>query len=133
QIYADGNVAHRVKLTGDLRRDGSRQDARGNTLGTFSYNSIADLDANRPASFTRTLNAPTRLAGAWNGFVALGDLWRLSDAVQLRYGARVEGNVFTDPPAYNPAVDAAFGARTDHAPNTVHVSPRFGLNWTVPG
>ena len=45
------------------------------------------------------------------------------------YGARVEGNLFTDTPDYNPAVNAAFGARTDNAPNTVHVSPRFGFTW----
>jgi len=131
QFYPAGYSTHRIKLTADARLDGISQDQLGNRLGTFSYNSLADLAANRPASFNRTLNAPTRHGAAWNGFVALGDLWRIAPSVQMLYGARVEGNVFTDLPEYNPAVSSMFGARTDFGPNTFAVLPRLGVTWNV--
>lgn len=129
KFYVSGRSAHRVKLNADLRLDGVREDANPNTFGTFAFNSLAELAANRPTSFTRTLNLPTRRGGEWNGFVALGDLWRKSQTFQLLYGARIEGNHFTSTPAFNPLVESTFGLRTDHAPNTVHVSPRAGFTW----
>ncbi|HVB31859.1 MAG TPA: hypothetical protein VNE60_10075, partial [Gemmatimonadaceae bacterium] len=61
------------------------------------------------------------------------DLWRVNQTLQVMYGARLEGNAFTDAPAYNPAVASAFGARTDHAPNSIHVSPRIGFTWIRSG
>src|SRR6185369_7874057 len=100
-----------------------------NTLGGFSYNSLADLAANTPASFTRVLNAPERHGAAWNGFLAVGDLWRASPSLQLAAGLRAEGNAFADKPAYNAEVETLFGARTDFAPNTLHLSPRLGFTW----
>lgn len=129
QFFAPGHTAHRVKLNTDLRFDGVRQEANTNAFGTFSYNSLADLAANSPTSFTRTLNSPTRTGGEWNGFVSVGDLWRKSQTFQLLYGARLEGNHFTEVPAYNPLVQSTFGAQTDRAPNTVHLSPRLGFTW----
>ncbi len=133
QLYAQGKQAHRIKLTGDARLDGYSQDIASNGLGTFSYNSLADLSANTPSTFTRTLESPTRTGGEWNGFAALSDLWRVSQNLQVMYGARAEGNVFTAAPAYNPEIETLFGVRTDHAPNTVHVSPRIGFTWNKTG
>jgi len=88
-----------------------------------------DLAANRATSFTRTLSSPARTGGEWNGFASIGDLWRVSPTFSLLYGARIEANAFTSAPAYNPAVEQAFGARTDHAPDTWHASPRLGFTW----
>ncbi len=133
QLYPPGAAAHRVKLDADLRFDHFAQDLLANPLGAFMYNSLSDLATNQPASFTRTLNARTTLGGAWNAALALGDLWRASPSLQLLYGVRLEGNAYVDPPAYNPAVDAQFGERTDHAPESVHLSPRLGLTYALPG
>jgi hypothetical protein len=133
QLYPAGASRHRIKLTSDSRLDGYTQDVFGNQLGTFSFNSLADLAANSPASFTRTLNAPTRTGGEWNGFLALGDLWRVSQNLQVMYGGRLEANAFTAAPAFNPAVESAFGAQTNMAPATFHVSPRFGFTLNRPG
>lgn len=124
-------AAHRVTLTADSRLDGIRQDANPNPAGTFMFNSLGDLAANQPTSFTRTLNTPTQTSGEWNGFVALGDLWRKSQTFQLLYGARLEANRFTSAPPNNPTVDSLFGLRTDHVPNTVHLSPRIGFTWVL--
>jgi hypothetical protein len=135
QLYPASASRHRIKLTADSRLDGYNQNLVGNQLGTFSFNSLADLAANSPASFTRTLNAPTRTGGEWNGFLALGDLWRASQNLQVMYGGRLEGNAFTAGPAFNPAVESAFGggARTDDAPAMLHFSPRFGFTLNRPG
>ena len=129
QLYPPGRATHRVKLSADARYDAFAQDVFSNRLGTFSYSSLGDLAANQPASFTRTLDAPTRRGGEWNAFGALGDLWRVSQHLQVIYGARVDGNAFTSAPALNPALLQALGVRTDHAPNGVGVSPRLGFTW----
>src|SRR5262249_58177506 len=71
QFYPAGASRHRIKLTADSRLDGYTQDLFGNQLGTFSFNSLADLAANTPASFTRTLNAPIPTGGDGNGFAPL--------------------------------------------------------------
>jgi hypothetical protein len=129
KFYASGREDHGVKITADVRYDGYRSRIESNPFGTFTFASLDDLRAGTPTSFTRSLNAPTRSGGAWNGFVAIGDNWRPSRTFQMMYGARIEGNAFTSAPAYNAAVDNLFGARTDHAPASVHVSPRVGFTW----
>ncbi|MEO8622501.1 MAG: carboxypeptidase regulatory-like domain-containing protein [bacterium] len=133
QFYANNTPAHRVKLSGDARLDGYSQAIAPNTLGTFSYNSLADLAANNAVSFTRTLNAPERTGAEWNAFLALSDLWRISPNWQVLYGARLEGNAFTKAPLLNADVQQRFGARTDFAPNGVAVSPRFGFTYNRTG
>lgn len=133
QFYASGTPRHRVKLSGDVRLDGYTQTITPNSLGTFSYNSLGDLAANTPSSFTRTLNSPVRAGAEWNAFLAASDLWRISPAWQVLYGARLEGNAFTGTPANNPALAQAVGARTDFAPNTIHISPRLGFNYNRSG
>ena len=129
QLYPPGQATHRVKLAADARFDAYSQDVSNNALGTFAYNSLADLAANRPASFTRTLSTPTRTGGEWNGFVSVGDLWRVNPQWQLIYGLRAEGNAFTKRPPLNPALESALGVRNDDAPNTLALSPRLGANW----
>jgi hypothetical protein len=133
QFYASGTPRHRIKLSGDVRLDGYRLQITPNSLGTFSYNSLADLANAAPSSFTRTLNAPDRSGAEWNGFVAASDLWRINPSWQILYGARVEGNAFTKAPPNNPAVEQLFGARTDNAPSSFHISPRFGFNYNRTG
>lgn len=129
EFYAQGRQTHRVKLNADSRFDAESQQLSSNSLGSYFYNSLADLAANQPASFSRTLRTPTANGSVWNGFVAAGDLWRVSPNLQLMYGARLEANRYTSAPALNPAVQSTFGFRTDAVPNTVHLSPRIGFTW----
>ena len=128
-----GAAAHRIKLGVDITGRELRLDQTLNQLGTFLYPSLAALAAEQPESFTRTL-APLAQAGtAWNGAVYLGDTWRTAGGLQLAYGARVEGAQFDGAPAYNAAVDSAFGVRTDRIPSEWHVSPRAGFTWMFGG
>ncbi len=133
QFYAHDRKTHRVKFNADSRFDGVSQQTSSNSLGAFSFNSLGELAANEPASYTRSLNAPTLHGSVWNGFAALSDLWRVSPNLQLMYGARLEANRYTSVPAYNPAVQSTFGLRTDAAPNSVHISPRLGFTWVHQG
>ena len=124
------NNRHRLKLTTDLRREWATQDLDANSLGTFFYNSISDLGADRPASFTRTLGVTQRDEAEYLGAVSLGDAYRPSDALQVQYGVRVDGNRFAAHPQRNADVEHAFGVRNDRAPDGVFVSPRVGFAWT---
>lgn len=134
QFYPASHTAHRIRLNADSRVDGFSERAAANTFGSFSYQSLADFAAGRPSSFTRTLSSPRRSASEWNGFLSLGDNWKKSSTFQMLFGARLEGNRYLKRPDYNLDVDRLFGVRTDHVPNSVHISPRLGFTWaTKPG
>lgn len=122
---------HRFRLGGLYDGDRFEQDQTSNRYGTFYFNSLADLDSLKPASFTRTLAPRLRSGTSRNGAVYLGDTWRRSAALQLTYGLRLEGSHFIGAPSYNPAVDSLFGYRTDRFPSEIHLSPRIGFTWTI--
>ena len=124
------NNKHRLKYTTELRHDQYSQDLTTNQLGTFSFNSLADLDAGRPAVFSRQLTPRTRSDGVYIGSLSLGDSYRPSDDLQVQYGLRVDGNKFDAEPLYNSDVDRLFGARNDRVPNKAYLSPRIGFSWT---
>jgi hypothetical protein len=122
---------HRWKLTTDLRRDSYSQDQTNNRLGTFTYNSLADLASNTPALYTRALLPRAREGDQVVGAVSLGDSYRMNPNFQLQYGVRVDGNRFGAAPDYNPQVEQLFGVRNDEVPNRLYISPRIGFSWTV--
>ncbi len=124
-----GGGAHRFKLGALLNADRSTVGQIANRYGSFHYNSLADLDANRPSQFTRTIAGRDRLAGSDNVALYLGDAWRRSSALQLTYGLRLEGTRFPREPEFNPDVETLFGRRTDGSPSEVHLSPRFGFTY----
>src|SRR5207249_2321638 len=96
------------------------------------YVSVEHTDAGgQPSSFTRTLERLDRAGTSWNEALYLGDTWRMSDRLQLTYGARLEATEFRGAPGYNPTLDSLFGVRTDRIPREVHASPRFGFTWTL--
>lgn len=120
---------HRIKLTTELRRDAFSQNQQINTLGSFRYNSLADLEADRPTSFDRLLAPRVRSGSQFIGGLSLGDSWRKSDDFQLQYGLRLDGNHFSSTPTHNPELEAAFGVRNDQVPNHAYLSPRIGFSW----
>ncbi|MEX2179974.1 MAG: TonB-dependent receptor [Gemmatimonadaceae bacterium] len=124
------NNKHRLKLASELRHESSDQLLAINTLGTFTYNSLADLEANAPSSFTRQLSPRQRDINQLVGGVSLGDSYRPRSNVQLSYGVRLDGSRFLTAPAYNAAIDALYGLRNDRLPNRLYLSPRMGFSWT---
>lgn len=129
RFYTSRRSSHRVQLTATSRLDGFSRSGPSDELGTFSFNSLADLYANVPSAFTRTFNERSGSARVWNAFAAVGDYWRKSQTLQLQYGVRLEANRFLDRPKNNPEVERVFGARTNRLPAGFHASPRLGFTW----
>ncbi|HEX6965174.1 MAG TPA: carboxypeptidase regulatory-like domain-containing protein [Gemmatimonadaceae bacterium] len=101
-----------------------------NPFGMFTFQSLDDLKANRPSSYSRILSSRTRSTSAVSGSLWLGDEWRPSNSFQLETGARLDVARSGTEPAYNPTVNALFGVRTDRIPRDVGISPRIGFSWT---
>src|SRR5438445_36866 len=121
---------HRIKFTTELRRDAFTQNQQVNTLGSFTFNSLADLEAQRPSSFSRQLAPRIRTGSQFIRGLSLGDSYKRSDAPELQYGIRLDGNHFSATPTFNPDLAAVFGERNDRAPNHVYFSPRIGFSWS---
>jgi hypothetical protein len=122
---------HRVRLGGVFNSSASTQEAVNNRFGTYTFNSLAALEEGRAASFTRALTTRERESGGVNAALYAGDTWRPLDRLQLTYGARLEGSAVASQPAYNPAVEAVFGHRTDAIPGELRVSPRVGFSYNL--
>jgi hypothetical protein len=128
--WFSANNKHRLKLTSELRHENADQLLAINTLGTFTYNSLADLEANRPASFTRALSPRTRDIGQMVGGISLGDSYRRTSNLQIVYGARLDGTRYLSTPALNTSLRGLYGLRNDRLPNRLYVSPRVGFSWS---
>ena len=124
------NNKHRVKFTSEFRRDAFDQDQTTNALGTFFFNSLADLQSNRPASFTRALSPRIQSASQTVGAISLGDSYRRTPNLQIQYGVRFDGNLFSTEPLLNSSLEQLLGVRNDVVPNRVYASPRIGFSWT---
>jgi hypothetical protein len=120
---------HRVRATLNVRTDAFSQDQYSNRRGTYTFNSIADFEANRPASFSRVFADRNASASAMTGVMSLGDEWRPNSRLQVLYGVRLDASRFGTAPAYNPVVDTSFQVRTDFTPRLLDVSPRVGFYW----
>ncbi len=121
---------HRIKFTTELRRDAFTQNQQTNTLGSFTFNSLAALEAQQPASFSRQLAPRIRSGSQFIGGMSLGDSYKKNDDLQIQYGVRLDGNHFSATPTFNPDLQAVFGERNDRAPNHVYFSPRIGFSWS---
>jgi len=128
--WFSGNNKHRIKFTSELRRDALNQNQQTNLLGSFTFNSLAELEAQQPSSFTRQLSPRVITASQYVGGLSLGDSYKKSDDLQLQYGVRLDGNRFNSRPDANPALEQVFGERNDQVPNHLYFSPRVGFSWS---
>ncbi len=128
-----GDLRHRLKLGVLFRAENTDDVAGRNQFGTYTYNSLGDLETGNPASFVRVVSPEVRRSLAYEFAVYAGDVWIPTRPFQLSYGLRLERSAFGNPPAYNPAVDVAFGRETNALPSEFDVSPRVGFTWTVGG
>jgi hypothetical protein len=99
-----GEGAHRIKLGALINIARFGQNITPNQQGVFTYNSLSAFQADSPSTFTRNFNVQNTEAHAVNGAVYLGDAWRKGQ-LQITYGARVEGSVYSGAPAYDPTID----------------------------
>ena len=91
---------------GDVERLARAQHVgrRARRSGTFSFNSLADLEAGRPASYTRTLSSIHFPSDQLTAGVSIGDAWRPTSTVQVQYGVRADANRFLFQSDVQPAV-----------------------------
>lgn len=123
--------AHRIKLGALWNTTAFEEETATNRYGTFTFLSLADLEAGRAASFTRALAGRTTRGNGWNAALYLGDAWRPSPTLQLVYGLRLEASGLGEHPRRDPEIEARFGLRTDHLPTEIRLSPRLGFTWRV--
>ena len=128
--WFSANNKHRLKLTSELRYETADLESSFNALGTFTYNSLADLQANAPASFSRTLSPRTRDIKQLVEGVSLGDSYRRTPNLQLTYGVRMDAAQFLTTPNANLSLDTLYGLKNNNLPDAVYFSPRAGFSWT---
>ncbi|MEO7082970.1 MAG: carboxypeptidase-like regulatory domain-containing protein [Gemmatimonadaceae bacterium] len=128
QWFSNDNK-HTIKIASSVSREHNTSDVAA-SLGAFSFNSLADLDAGSPAAYTRTLSSIHFPSDQVTAGLSVGDAWRPTSTVQVQYGVRADGNRFLTRPSFNAAVRDTFGIRNDVAPNRVNFSPRVGMQWT---
>lgn len=133
--------AHTFDLYVDLRHEHFTRTSGNNEFGTFVFNSLADFASGTPTSFDRHFGGNQSAGSAWTGTVALGDVYvhgpqaRASllgvadEGLRIQYGLRADFQRFDEQPAYNALVDSVLGARNDHVPNRVALSPMIGFTW----
>ena len=126
-----GYQIHRLKLGGSLERSSDVQRSTDDLLGVFTFASLADLEANRPERYERALVPREARTGTLNAGLYIGDTWRVSQPLELTLGLRWDRWSLDQRPAYNPAVEQAFGRRTDIAPHASALSPRIGFNYRL--
>jgi len=124
---------HRIKVGFLVNHATGHSDVSEEKNGVYFFNSLADFAANNPALFTRVLDASLRKSSRTGGAFYVGDAWQPAPGLEFDYGARLEGSSYGDAPARNPAVEAAFGIRTDRFPSEKRLSPRFGFTYASGG
>ncbi|AMW06320.1 carboxypeptidase-like regulatory domain-containing protein [Gemmatimonas phototrophica] len=129
-VWNAGGRKHRFKTSAWVRGDGLTQEGLPNAQGSYTFNSLADLAANRPASYQRTITQPARSATSYNGALAFAHQWNPTRYFSMLSGARVEGSMFGEAPPENAALEQALGVETGVAPRRLRVSPRVGFTYT---
>lgn len=129
--WSTPNTWHQLKLTEELRFDRGNSVQTLNQYGGFTYQTLADLTANRPSSYSRTLSSTSLSNRATIVGLSLGDTWHaIPGKLDFQGGVRFDSRTFGTAPGYNATVDSAFGLRTDHVPSDQGFSPRLGFSWS---
>ena len=87
-----------------------RSDARTNYLGTFTFTSLADYEAGRPATYTQRLGNPLVEFSHWQTGLFIQDDWRARSNLTISGGLRQEAQT--------------------HMDDVLNLAPRFGLTWS---
>lgn len=129
-MWNAGGRRHRFKAFIWGRADGLNDEGISNGLGTFTFNSIGDLQAGTASSFSRALLQPPREGRVWNAAAAFAHQFAPSRYFSLIYGARLESDGFLGSPRKNRALEQALGVKSGAAPSRLNLSPRFGFSYT---
>jgi hypothetical protein len=120
---------HKVKVGGSYGAEWGTSFFGSNPWGTYSYQSLNDLAAGRVNTFSRQVSVTERDTRGANSAAWIGDEWRVSSAIQLQLGLRIDAAHPKLLPEYNPVIDDLYGLRTDLVPRNVGFVPRLGFSW----
>ena len=120
---------HKVKIGAGYGAEWGTSFSAGNPWGSYSYQSLTDLAAGRVNTFSRQVSVNARDTRGANSAAWIGDEWRVSSAIQLQVGLRVDASHPKLLPEYNPVIEEQYGLRTDVVPRTVGLVPRLGFSW----
>ena len=111
--------------------------------GVWAFNSLADFEARRPLSYSLGYSNGGPIAADFSvqQFAAyVQDQWDVTDRLSVTAGLRADMPRFSDDPAENSRISAAFttagitDVRTSATPKSaVLLSPRIGINWDPTG
>jgi hypothetical protein len=87
-----------------------RSDTGTNYLGTFTFTSLADYEAGRPATYSRRLGDPLVEFSQWQAGLFIQDDWRARSNLTISGGLRYEAQT--------------------HLRDGVNLAPRVGFNWS---
>lgn len=121
--------AHKLKISEEWRFDRSDRSQASNPFGAFSFHSLADLAADRAASFSRTVVPQVERANFWSGALSVGDLWRPRSGLELLYGLRIGASGFVSRTNVDDSWSNAWELRGAGRPVDLSASPRFGFTW----
>jgi hypothetical protein len=125
------NSKHRLSLTTDAKQSMSETDQSSNLLGSFTFNSLADFESGRPASFSRLLTPRLQRRGQTTAGMSIQDSWRVNQDLQMTLGVRADVGRFGSHPDRNPLVEQTFGMRNDVVPTPMSLSPRLSFSKTL--
>jgi hypothetical protein len=120
---------HRWMLTEDVRVNQTQTDNSRNRFGTYTYNSLADFEAGKPASFTRLLSPRIRNGNDIGTAFSLSDTYRPAPRLQIQYGPRIDILRFNVAPLLNDSILTKFGVSNTNVPTGVFISPRIGFSY----
>jgi hypothetical protein len=126
-----GNQLHRLKVGASLEKSRNVNRSTDNLFGAFTFNSLEDFEANLPDRYERSLTERETRTGTINTGLYFGDTWRVSQPLEITLGMRWDHTKFDQAVPYNPAVEQAFGRRTDFTPVATGFSPRAGFSYRL--
>lgn len=130
RLLTDGG--HQV-MAGVLLQEERASRRAAADAGTFTFNSLDELERGRPASFSRRFSGEAGEAVRRSGAAYLGDSWKPARWPRLIYGVRIDGARYARRPALAAAVDSLVGAGRGNVPSELVVTPRIGFSHTEPG
>ena len=103
------------------------------TDGLFQFPNLAALEARRPSSFARLVPLqnlePRMRQWVYDGGAYVQGEYRIRPNLNLTGGLRADLSAFLTGANPNPAVEQAFGRRTDVTPADFALQPRAQLTW----
>jgi hypothetical protein len=101
---------HAVRMGTLLEGGWYRSDSHTNYLGTFTFTSNADFEAERPATYSQRIGDPLVEYSQWQAGVFVQDDWRVRKNLTLSFGVRQELQT--------------------HVGDGLNMGPRAGFTWS---